>query len=224
MEKTPKKSSKKKTKNKSGPIPKSRKIDIDAKLTELYYENGITATQASIIAGCSRQYASEKFKEIGSKIVDAEEMEDDWFGRDERTRKRMKEGLSIQIINTDKNIERMTQRLKKAQEIQAAILPDLVSKVSDSKLGRILENVDMNVVMEVYKIISNDLNMWKNYGYHVDGIETNIRNEVTFKAELQAQYDTIELTPPLKQQLEQEIERRIAEKNNLKPKESMLEK
>jgi archaellum component FlaC len=207
---------------KPGPKSAAKRKEIDKKLKELYFKGGITYTQAAIDADCGAEYASLQFKKFAEQITEYEDT--DWLENEANERTRALEGISKMIQEREETLERHEKRLKKMLEIHNAILPNLVQKVEDSKVGRVLANMDMDDVLEVYKIISKDLDMYKNYGYHIDGIESTIRQESIFKAELQMEYSAIKMKPPIKERMIAELEKRIAEKNNLQPKEEVSRK
>jgi Ni,Fe-hydrogenase I large subunit len=209
----------KKPKNKhakAGPKTAS-KAALDKQLLALFNEDGITYSHAAEITKCSRQYASNQFKIFGDKIEANKQIYESWIEKNDRVRDRALEGLSRNVKNCDDNIVGLKEHLKKAQSVQAAIIPKMVDTVNDSEIGRMLKHVDFKVTLAIYQELSKDLNMYKNYGYYVETISNNLRAETILKAELQQQYDTIEILPPASEVLDREIERRIAEKQHLQP-------
>jgi len=203
-------------------VQKAKKKEINAKLKELYFEDGITYTLAGKLAGCSNEYASLMFKKFGDEIKEFKEDDADWIEKNDRVRDRALEGLALRITNSKKTIERMEEKRKKINTIQQAILPDLAQKVEDSPVGEALlaamdkEKIDSKDVLFLQKVLNKDLNLYKNFGYYVTTLEERIHTETIFNAELQAQYDTIEILPPPSEVLNAEIEKRIAAKQNIK--------
>lgn len=191
--------------------------DINKKLEQLYFEGGITYTQAGQLADCSRQHASLMFKKFGDEIAQYQVKDEDWISKNDRVRDRALEGLSNNVTQCDDALETLEKRLKKTTEIQQAVLPDTVAKLQQTKLGEAIEHLKMSDVFAVYKIINTDINLWKNFGYLVEMISSNLKAERTLKAELQQQYDFIEILPPPSEILDRVIEKRIAEKLKLAP-------
>jgi Ni,Fe-hydrogenase I large subunit len=208
---------KKKPKKKAHPGPKPKNTEQDKILLKLFNEDGITFSHAAEITGCSRQYASKKFAEFGDIIDKEKQVYDSWVDKNDKVRDRALEGLSRNVADSDRNIERIAEHLKRAQSVQAAIIPQMIDEVEDSEIGQALQHVDQKVVLQIYQKLSKDLNMYKNYGYYIETISNNLRAEKTLKAELQQQYDTIEILPPASEILDKEIERRIAEKQHMQP-------
>jgi len=193
---------------KRGPKPDSKKKETDRVLKQLYFQDGITYTHAAEIAKCDIEHASLMFKKFGDDIQTHKEDDADWIERNDRVR--------------ESTITRMEEKRKKINEIQQAILPDLAQKVEDTEVGQvILEGIDKEKivwkdVLELQKILNKDLNLFKNFGYYVTTLEERIHTENIFNAELQVQYDTIEILPPPSEVLNREIEKRIADKQKLK--------
>ncbi len=210
-----KKTPKKKLKKTAGRTPETRK-QIDNKLLELFNEGGITHGHAGELARCSRQYASEKFKKFGDEIQASQPVYESWVMKNDRVRDRALEGLSRNVKNCDDTIQELKKRLKEAQSVQTEIFPETANKVQDTELGEALKHITAKTLFAIYKFLSTDMNMWKNYGYYVETISNNLRAETILKAEFQQQFDTIEILPPATEILDREIEKRIAEKQNLK--------
>lgn len=202
---------------KSGTKKGAKQKDIDDTLKKLYYKGGITYSQAGEKAGCSRQHASLMFKKFGDEIAQYQIKDEDWITKNDRVRDRALEGLSTNVIECDGTLSELKERLKKAIEIQEAVLPDTVARLQNTKLGEAIEHLKPGDVFAIYKIINNDINMYKNYGYLVEQITSDMRAERTLKAELQQQFDIIEILPPPSEILDRVIERRIAEKLKLAP-------
>lgn len=206
---------------KRGPKPKELdgSSECDKKLLELFNKGGITFSHAAELAGVTRQYASEKFKVFGNEIQEQNALKGEtWIETNTRVRDRSLEALSRQINDADEKISDTEKRLRVAKDTMDEILPETANKLAESELGMALENIDRKTIFAIFKLISNDLNMWKNYGYYVEQINSNLRAERTFKAELQMQYDTITIMPPAEEIINAEIEKRIAERNNLAEK------
>jgi len=203
---------------KSGAKSDSTKRSINKTLKELYYEDGITYTHAAEIAGCSKLYASIAFKQLGNEIAKYREKDEDWIDKNDRVRDRALEGLSRKIKHSDEEIEWYRTRIREQKAIQLAILPNAAEQLEDTPLAGIISKIDVKVMLEIYKLIGISLNMYKDYGYYIEQIINNKRAEIILHAQLQQQYDTIEILPPAREVLNAEIERRIAAKNNLMPK------
>lgn len=205
---------------KTGPKSDAEKKDIEAKLRELYLKDGITIQRASIEAGCSAPHASEWFKKFGAELAQhAIDVDENWLEKNDRVRVRALEGIAVQVVECDKKLSAMNMELKTAKEMQVNILPNAMEKLMDTDLGVALEGaiskLDGKTYLAIVQMISNDINMWKNYGYYVQTVRNNIRAEVILQAEFQQQYDTIEILPPPSEILDKMIERHIAEKNGL---------
>ena len=191
--------------------------DINKNLEKLYFEGGITYTQAGQLADCSRQHASLMFKKFGDEIVQFKEKDEDWITKNDRVRDRALEGLSTNVRECDNSLASLEKRFKKTVEIQNAVLPDTVAKLQQTKLGEAIEHLKTSDVFAIFKIINTDINLWKNFGYLIEMISSNFKAERTLKAELQQQYDFIEILPPPSEVLDRVIERRIAQKLKLAP-------
>jgi hypothetical protein len=202
---------------KNHPKDKTNRRKIDAKLLDLFNESGITFSHAAEIAGCSRQYASEQFKKFGDEIEKQQNKFGSWVEKNDAVRIRALEGLSRQVNDSDQRIQDLKDRLEKSKSVQASMEPEMIEKIKDGPLGKALQGIDFNDVIALVNYISNNLNLWKNMGYYVETISNNLRSEITLKAELQQQYDVIEIMPPASEILDREIERRIAEKQHLQP-------
>lgn len=207
---------------KSGPKPVAKKDDIEKKLRELYYQDGITYTHAAELAGCGADYSALMFKKFGEEIARNKPIDEDWLAKNDRVRDRALEGLSRQIADSDNEIIKFNARIKSAKLIQLAILPNAAGQLEETALGGIIARIDVKKMLEIYNLVGSALNMHKNYGYYVEQIVKNKREEITLHAQLQQQYDTIEILPPAKEILNAEIERRIAAKNNMKELEETI--
>jgi len=209
---------------KSGPKSNARKENIDKTLKDLYYEDGITYSHAAEIAGCSPLYASLAFKQFGNEIAEHREKDEDWIDKNDRVRDRALEGLSRKINNSDNEIEKYQRRITEQKAIQLTILPNAAEKLTEKggALAGIISDLNVKKMLRIYKLINSSLDMHRNYGYYVETIINNLRAEITLHAQLQQQYDTIEILPPAKEVLNAEIERRIAAKNNLLIQQPLL--
>jgi len=174
-----------------GPKDSKRKSETDKKLTELFFQDGITPWRASIIANTGYEYARKIFSELGTKIVEDEQ--EDWIDRNEKVRKRTLEGLAIKLENCKTTITELKDHIVKYTEIQSDIQE--------------IKGKDDHY----------DLNLYKNYGFLILSSYSTLHQEEIFAAELQQQYSAIEILPPPKAVLEVELEKRIAEKQNLAP-------
>jgi len=198
---------------KKGRKDSKTKTVLDMKLRELYDEDGITPWLASQITHCGYKYAALKFKAFGITLVENED--EDWIERNDRVRKRALEGLALNIKKSNDVVKRLQDQLSDAKKVMDEIMPRGVANLEDTKLGEVIDSMSQTVMMKVYNIIDNTLNMHKNYGYYVGSIEQNIKGQELFKVELQQQYDTIEILPPPSQILSAELEKRIAARNAL---------
>ena len=193
------------------------KIELDRKLHDYFDQDGMTPWRASIDCHCGYEYAVKKFDEFGLILVEAEE--ETWIERQDRVRKRALEGLSIQIQDAKDLASSTRKRLEKTRDIQESLIDNMVENVQNTELGSILKDtlgrIDSKVVMAIYKQLTDDLNMYRNYGTLVENIQQKLLSTLTFKAELQMQYDGIEIEPPASAVLEAELEKAIAAKNEL---------
>ena len=201
----------------SGPKSRSRKKAINNKLKELYYTDGITYTRAASIACCSRQYAARIFWKLAEEIAKyKEESNETWIEKNDRVRDRALEGLSIQLEKSNNRLQAMKKQIKKAIEMQEALLPNLSEKIAnEANLGQALGSLSPEDLVILHSLITDGITTWKNYGYYVQVIGNNIRSETTLNLEVQQQYDTIEILPPPSEILNAEIERRIADRQGL---------
>jgi len=204
-------------KAKTGRKDAKAKAEQDIKLRQLYSQDGITPWRASIDTKCGYEYAVKKFKEFGQELTDAED--ENWIERQDKVRKRSLEGLSIQIKDAETQIKVVEKRLEKSRDMQESLIDTMVENIQNTELGEVIQDaigrVDAKVAMAIFKQITNDINMWKNYGYLVEQVQSTLNRERVFKAELQMQYDGIEIMPPPSAVLEAEIEKSIAAKNDL---------
>jgi len=217
MKKKSQSRSKRPQKAKTGRKTTKVKIEQDIKLRKLFDQDGITPWFASNEVNCGYEYAVKKFQEFGQELVDNED--ENWIERQDKVRKRAMEGLSIQITDAETQIKSTENRLKKSIDMQGMLIDSLISNVEETELGQVIADaigrVDAKVTMAIFKQLTNDINMWKNYGYLVEQVQSTLNRERVFKAELQMQYDGIEIMPPPSAVLEAEIEKSIAEKNAL---------
>ncbi len=202
---------------KSGPKPNAKKVAIEKKLKELYYQDGITNRKAGEIAGCSAEEAGKQFKIIGAEVADHQVKDEDWITKNDRVRERSLEGLSEQIYHCDLVLKRLNDDRKKVKQMHENILPDLTQKVQDTELGEMLEKCDAKTVLYLQKVLNRDLDLYKNYGYYLLTFDEKIQTREVLKAELQQQYDTIETLPPPSEVLDRVVERKIAQKLKLAP-------
>lgn len=193
------------------------KIEQDIKLRELFDKDGMTPWFASNQVNCGYEYAVRKFKEFGQTLTDAEE--ENWIERQDKVRKRALEGWSIQIKDAEIIIETVQKRLEKTRDIQESLMDTVVEDVEKTELGEIivdaLGRIDGKVALAIFRQLSNNLMMYNNFGVLVERIQRQLQGERTFMAEIQQQYDGIEILPPPSAVLEAEIEKHIALKNEL---------
>jgi len=202
---------------KTGRKDSKAKIEQDIRLRQLFNQDGITPWSASQEVKCGYEYAVRKFKEFGQELVDAED--ENWIERQDKVRKRSLEGLAIQIKDAEKIVEGVSDRLVKTRDVQESLMDKLVEDVEDSELGIIIQDavgkIDSKIVFAIFTQLTNNLIMYNNFGQLVEKIQRQLQGERTFKAELQMQYDGIEILPPPSAVLEAEIEKAIATKNAL---------
>jgi len=157
------------------------KLALDKKLHEQFDIDGITPWRASIDCGCSYEYAIKKFDDFAVTLVEAEE--ENWIERQDKVRKRILEGLSVQVIDAESQITNTKKRFDKTIDIQEQLIDTMIDNAENTELGGILKDVigrmDLKVVLAISKQITNDLNMWKNCGYLVEKIDGQLiqRNE-----------------------------------------------
>jgi len=211
---------KRENKAKAGPKSPNIKKEQDKKLREQFLKDGVTPWQAAIIAGCSYPYACAKFRDFGAELVENEDQ--DWLERNEQARKRALEGLSKDIILTETRITRTTKQLKAAKEVHDSIMGNMIEKAEETEFYNEIQNIigelDQKKILQIYKMLDSSINMQKNYGYYIVTLESKVQEFETFKAELKAQYDTIEILPSPKAIFEAEMEKRIAERNAIMDK------
>lgn len=209
--------SKRPQKAKTGRKTVKVKIEQDIKLRKLFDRDGMTPWFASNQVNCGYEYAVKKFKEFGQILSDAEE--ETWIERNTKVRKRALEGLSIQIKDAEKMVETVQKRLEKTRDVQESLMDTVVEDVEKTELGEIivdaLGRIDSKVALAIFRQLSNNLIMYNNFGVLVERIQRQLQGERTFKAELQMQYDGIEILPPPEAVLDREIEKAIAAKQDL---------
>jgi len=193
------------------------KVEQDIQLRELFNQDGITPWSASIQVKCGYEYAVKKFKEFGQILTDAED--ENWIERQDKVRKRALEGITTRIKESKKQIEGIIKRRDKMIDVQESILPKLIDTIQETEMGALVDDIigrmDHKVCMAIYKQLGDNINMYKNYAYLVEQIQKQLQLERTFEAELQQQYDGLEIMPPPSAVLEAEIEKSIAAKNEL---------
>lgn len=215
-----------KTRQTSGARPQKAKrgkkdvklsIQQDSQLRKLFDRDGITPWAASLEVKCGYEYAVKKFKEFGQTLTDAED--ENWIERQDKVRKRALEGIALRLKESNKQIEDITKRRDKMIDVQESILPKLIDTVQETEMGELVEQIigrmDFKVCMGIYKKLGDNVNMYKNYAYLVEQIQKQLQSERTFEAELQQQYDGLEIMPPPSAVLEAEIEKSIAQKNEM---------
>lgn len=209
--------SKRPQKAKAGRKSTKVKIEQDLALRKLFDKDGMTPWFASNKVNCGYEYAVQKFKEFGQLLTDAED--EDWIERQDKVRKRSLEGLTVQIKDSEKIVETVQKRLEKTRDVQESLMDKLVEDVEKSELGSVIQDsigrIDGKIVFAIYTKLSNDLMMYHNFGTLVERIQRQLQGERTFKAELQMQYDGIEILPPPSAVLDAQIEKAIAKKQEL---------
>src|SRR5579872_4177687 len=162
---------------KPGPKSIDEKIRLDAKLRELFLHDGITPWRASIIAQCSYEYAVKKFREFAVKIVESEEQ--DWVERHDQVRKRILEGISKCIEDSQSTIELIEDQIKINREIL------------DSTKNQAFEQLQSTQKSQ------KNLELYNNYSLLMLQNVRELRAERNYAFVLLQQYNQIELTAPL---------------------------
>lgn len=210
----------KKSHAKAGPKSPNIKKEQNDILREQFLKDGVTPWQAALIAKCSYPYACQKFREFGAELVENEDQ--DWLERNEQARKRALEGLARDIILTETRITRVNKQLNAEKEVHDSIMGNMIMKAEETEFYNEIQNIigelDQKKILQIYKMLDSSLNMQKNYGYYIATLESKVQEFETFKAELKAQYDTIEILPSPKAIFEAEMEKRIAERNAINEK------
>ena len=195
--KTPESRSKRPHKAKAGRKTTKVKIEQDIQLRKLFDEDGITPWAASNQVNCGYEYAVKKFKEFGQLLVDSED--ENWIERQDKVRKRALEGLTLRIKESKKQIEAIVLRRNKMIDVQESILPKMIDDVEETEMGELVNQIigrmDHKVCLAIYKKLGDNVNMYKNYAYLVEQIQKQLQSERTFEAELQMQYDGLEIMP-----------------------------
>lgn len=199
----------------SGPKSENEKLSIDKQLRDLFDEDGCTPWRASLKVKCSYPYAVQKFKDFAAMIVDAEEQ--DWIERIERIRARALEGISVKIETAKEDVKLVLTQLSTNKKFQDAAIIDTVAYLKKSPIGIALGKLDEEAFFDLVAVLRKELDVHKAYGFLINNNLAQLRADRIYAAELQQQYDAIEILPPPSAVLEAELEKRIAERNNIRP-------
>lgn len=202
---------------KRGPKTAALKVQTDVKLRQLYDQDGITPWRASQIAQCGYEYAQKKFKEFADQIATQEN--EDWIEKNDRVRARALEGIAVKIGEVEVNLERIQEQIKEAKHMQRTGLDETESELQNTEVYKMvkdyLDHMDSKLFMIMITVLRKSLDQHKAYGFLLSGLAQQERASITLKAELQQQYDAIEILPPPSAVLEAELEKRIAAKQGL---------
>jgi len=200
-----------------GPKDPKDKIELHKKLRECFMEDGITPYAASVRCGCNYRYAVHYFKRLGTII--SEEEEHDWIERNDIVRKRALEGLALKITEIKPRIELIQKAVDEAREMQGILTVKTIDKAKKGHLQvffqELAEDEEQEVFFEIINFLAGYLKEYTNLGYLFNQELQTEKILRTFAAELQQQYDSIEILPPPSEVLRAELEKRIAEKQNL---------
>jgi len=151
-------------------------------LDELFFTDGITAYKASRLVGVDYKTAKKYFADWSKQLI-AEDAHETWVDRNTRVRVRAIEGLANTIYEIRKIRKRFSQRLEKTlSKIES------LEKFSKKSTNNEIEKLEFKLV--IYEKI--------------------VRKNIGLEAELQQQFDTIQILPPPNEVLEAEIEKHIA--------------
>lgn len=198
---------------KRGPKKPGDKIEIERKLRELFDEDGITPWLASRIVGCDFRFAVSRFNHYAEQIIEAEEQ--DWIARNEKVRKRALEGISTKIKIAKEDLKIIEKQLDTNQKFQEAAIHDTVEYLKKSPIGIAMGHLKEEDFFDLVSLLRRELDIHKSYGFLLVQDIQQLRSQRTFAAELQQQYDSIEILPPPSAVLELELEKRIAAKQEL---------
>lgn len=156
-----------------------------AALKELFLMGGITPTQAGIFVGVNFLTVKTYFQEWAEEIIhDPEHLT--WAEREAHARVRALESITKQIMKVNETIARFEKILENL----------LVKKNKQSGEFELKEDV-----MDIENII-----------YRIVNIEKIVRLNNIYHSELQMQYASIEMMPPVAAILEKELEKWILDK------------
>lgn len=202
-----------------GPKDPKDKIELHRKLRESFMKDGITPYQASIECGCNYRYAVHYFKRLGSIIT--EEEEHDWIERNDVVRKRALEGIAVKIRDLDPRISIIREAVDESRKMQKDLIEKTISKAKTTHLQVFFQELaadeEKEAFFEIVRFLSGYIKEYANLGYLFNQQILTEKAFLVFAAELQQQYDSIEILPPPSEVLEAELEKRIAAKQNLYP-------
>ena len=151
-------------------------------LDDLFFTDGITAYKASRLVGVDYKTAKKYFADWSKRLI-AEDAHETWVDRNTRVRVRAIEGLA----NTIYEIRMLRNRFSKRLEKTLSKIESL-EKSSKKSTNNEIEKLESKLV--IYERI--------------------VRKNIGLEAELQQQFDTIQILPPPNEVLEAEIEKHIA--------------
>ena len=200
-----------------GPKDGKEKLELHRKLRECFFEDGITSNQAATKCGCSYRYAAWYFRYLGLLINEAEEH--DWLERNDIVRKRALEGISVKIQDLKPRITLIREVVDEARKMQKLLLPNAIDKAKKGHMQiffqELAEDEEAETFFEIVNFLSNYLKEYANFGHLFNQQIQTEKMMLTYAAELQQQYDAIEIMPPPSAVLELELEKRIADKQKL---------
>lgn len=156
-----------------------------ASLKELFLMGGITPTQAGLFAGVNFLTVKAYFREWAEEIINEPEHLT-WAEREAHARVRALESVTKQIIKVNETIAWFEKILENL----------LVKKNKKTKQFELKEKV-----MDIQNIL-----------YRIVNIEKIVRLNNIYHSELQMQYASIDMMPPVAAILEKELEKWIAAK------------
>lgn len=216
---SPPKYNEKKTLLGDNPQDPKEKIELHRKLRDCFNEDGITPNLAATKCGCSYRYAVWYFKRLGMIIT--EEEEHDWIERNDIVRKRALEGIALKIEDLKPRIQVAREAVDESREMQKQLLPKTIERAKKSHLKEffdmLAEDEEKEAFFEIISFLGGYLKEYANLGYLFNQELQTEKMLMTYNAELQQQYDSIEILPPPSEVLEAELEKRIAAKQNLYP-------
>lgn len=167
--------------------------DKIAVLKELFLMGGITPTQAGLFVGVDFRTVQTYFQEWAEEIVD-DPNHITWAEREAHARVRALESITKQIIKVQETLARFEK-----------ILDNLL--VTKNK-----ETGEFELKEEVFNI--------ENLIFRIINVEKIVRLNRIYHSELQMQYASIEMMPPIAAILEKELEKWIDTKQaTIKPTE-----
>jgi len=156
-----------------------------ASLKELFLMGGITPTQAGLFVGVNHLTAKTYFREWAEEILnDPEHLT--WAEREAHARVRALESITKQIIKVNETLARFEK-----------ILDNLLVKKNKQTGEFELKEEVMDIENIIFRIVN---------------VEKIVRLNRIYQSELQMQYASIEMMPPVAAILEKELEKWITAK------------